>query len=412
MAGVICRVPRRALVKLVAAGAASSLTLGVWASVARATQFTTSSAVAKVNQTQAQVTQIEKTIAQEQQQSAVLGAKYDAAVAHVQAIKAELVVTARHIAATKRTITADKKTLAKAAVQDYVLGAQGTQITSLFATSANTAVASEEYSQTAIGDLSGAKLALEGAEASLTATERRQQAEEQQAQRAAAQVQSLQLQNERAAQQSAATLKQVKGKLAQEVEAAAQAKAQREAAAAAAAAKAAQEARAAAAAAAAQRAANVINELGGTSKAATTSANHASSSAGGPTVGYSGTSTAEGRAAVHAAQSQLGVPYVWGGETPGVGFDCSGLTQWSWRQAGVGIPRTATTQYAAVPHVSLSSIEPGDLLFYSTLDPTQPGIDHVVMYVGNGTIVQAPFTGTVVRDVPLYTSGLVGAGRP
>jgi len=110
------------------------------------------------------------------------------------------------------------------------------------------------------------------------------------------------------------------------------------------------------------------------------------------------------------------VPYVWGGETPGRGFDCSGLTQWSWAQAGVSIPRTAASQYAAVPHVPLSALEPGDLLFYYNLD-TDGIVDHVAMYVGSGpygsrTIIQAPETGETVSYAPIYTYHLIGAGQP
>jgi cell wall-associated NlpC family hydrolase len=119
---------------------------------------------------------------------------------------------------------------------------------------------------------------------------------------------------------------------------------------------------------------------------------------------------------VAAAESQLGVPYVWGGESPGQGFDCSGLTQWSWAQAGVSIPRTAAAQDAGLPHVSLNALEPGDLLFYYDLDGDDT-VDHVVMYVGSGpygsqTIIQAPYTGADVQFAPLYTEGLVAAGRP
>ncbi len=110
------------------------------------------------------------------------------------------------------------------------------------------------------------------------------------------------------------------------------------------------------------------------------------------------------------------MPYVWGGETAGVGFDCSGLTQWAWAQAGVSIPRTAATQYASVPHVPLSALEPGDLLFSYNLDGDDV-VDHVVMYVGSGpygtqTIIQAPYTGSTVSYDLLYTFGLIGAGRP
>ena len=68
--------------------------------------------------------------------------------------------------------------------------------------------------------------------------------------------------------------------------------------------------------------------------------------------------------AIQAAESQIGVPYVWGGETPGVGFDCSGLVQWSWAQAGVQPPALSGAQFDATTQIPLADIEPGDLLFY------------------------------------------------
>jgi len=124
----------------------------------------------------------------------------------------------------------------------------------------------------------------------------------------------------------------------------------------------------------------------------------------------------EGLAAVHAAESQIGVPYVWGGESPGYGFDCSGLTEWSWAKAGYSIPRTAAEQYDALQRVPLSDLRPGDLLFYYNLDGDNT-VDHVVMYVGSGpygvnTIIAAAHTGTNIGFEPLFTYGLVGAGRP
>jgi cell wall-associated NlpC family hydrolase len=111
--------------------------------------------------------------------------------------------------------------------------------------------------------------------------------------------------------------------------------------------------------------------------------------------------------ALAAAESQLGVPYRWGGESPGGGFDCSGLTQWAWRQAGVGLPRTAAAQYGAIAHVSLSALQPGDLVFWG-----YGGIDHVGMYVGGGNVIHAPQTGSRVSIQPIWNNGLVGAGRP
>jgi peptidoglycan DL-endopeptidase CwlO len=126
--------------------------------------------------------------------------------------------------------------------------------------------------------------------------------------------------------------------------------------------------------------------------------------------------TAQGAAAVKAAEGQIGVPYVWGGETPGVGFDCSGLVQWAWGKAGISIPRTTESQYPDMLHVALTDLQPGDLLFYYNLDGDSE-VDHVVMYVGSGpwgvdTTIAAAHTGTNVALAPLFTAGLIGATRP
>lgn len=128
------------------------------------------------------------------------------------------------------------------------------------------------------------------------------------------------------------------------------------------------------------------------------------------------TATATQARATLAALSQTLVPYRFGGAQPGVGFDCSGLTQWAWAQAGVTIPRTAAGQWHALPHVALTSLEPGDLLFYFNLDGDHQ-VDHVVMYLGSGpfgvrTVVAAPHTGSFVGPEPLFTQGLIGAARP
>lgn len=111
--------------------------------------------------------------------------------------------------------------------------------------------------------------------------------------------------------------------------------------------------------------------------------------------------------AIAAARSQIGVPYVWGGATPGVGFDCSGLAMWAWSQAGVSLPHSAQAQYDSIQHVPLSDLQPGDLVFYAS----GGYIYHVVMYLGGGEVVQAETTGTNVQITPLWP-GAYGAGRP
>jgi cell wall-associated NlpC family hydrolase len=125
-----------------------------------------------------------------------------------------------------------------------------------------------------------------------------------------------------------------------------------------------------------------------------------------------GAGSAVAQAAIAAASTQLGKPYVYGGSGPDV-WDCSGLTQWAYRQVGVYLPRTAAAQYLAVAaKVPLGELEPGDLLFWAT-DLSNPAtIHHVAIYVGNGEMLAAPHTGTVVRVQPVYLDGYYGAARP
>ena len=121
-------------------------------------------------------------------------------------------------------------------------------------------------------------------------------------------------------------------------------------------------------------------------------------------------STAIGTA-LQAALSRQGLPYVWGADGP-KSFDCSGLVQWSFAQAGITMPRVAADQAMAGPAVPVSQLEPGDLLFYHT-DPTAPGyISHVAIYLGHDEMIQAPETGENVEVVPAaFGSEFAGAIR-
>lgn len=122
--------------------------------------------------------------------------------------------------------------------------------------------------------------------------------------------------------------------------------------------------------------------------------------------------TAQGQvgAVVAAAESQLGVPYVWGGETPGRGFDCSGLMQWSYAQAGISIPRTTYEQAdvgVEVPQPWPSTVKAGDLLLMAGDETGQTvPLGHVGMAVGTGLMIQAPYTGTVVQIDPVPWSSI------
>jgi cell wall-associated NlpC family hydrolase len=124
---------------------------------------------------------------------------------------------------------------------------------------------------------------------------------------------------------------------------------------------------------------------------------------------YSGPTSTQAEKAVAFAYAQLGCPYVYGGTGPcNLGYDCSGLAQAAWAAAGVAIPRTSYEDWDGLPHVSMSSIEPGDLLLFN-------GEGHVGIYVGNGYLIDAPVPGMDVERVPLsgwYSSTLDGAVRP
>ena len=122
-------------------------------------------------------------------------------------------------------------------------------------------------------------------------------------------------------------------------------------------------------------------------------------------------SAAQLTAALRAAESRQGLPYVWGAAGPG-SFDCSGLVQWSFAQAGVAMPRVAADQARTGQAVPVSQLEPGDLLFYHT-DPTAPGyISHVAIYLGSGWMIQAPQPGLRVEVVPVsFGSQFAGAVR-
>jgi peptidoglycan DL-endopeptidase CwlO len=127
-------------------------------------------------------------------------------------------------------------------------------------------------------------------------------------------------------------------------------------------------------------------------------------------VTYTGPTTTQAEKAVAFAYDQLGCPYVYGGTGPcNLGFDCSGLAQAAWAAAGVAIPRDSYEQWAGLPHVPLSAIEPGDLLIYNDEG-------HVAIYVGNGYIIDAPQTGMDVERIPestpWYAENLDGVLRP
>jgi peptidoglycan DL-endopeptidase CwlO len=113
-----------------------------------------------------------------------------------------------------------------------------------------------------------------------------------------------------------------------------------------------------------------------------------------------------GGSVVSIAERYLGVPYVWGGASPS-GFDCSGLVMYVYAQVGVSLPHNAAAQYGYGSPVSMSQLQPGDLVFFY-------GLGHVGIYIGGGQFIHAPHTGDVVKISSLggyYASNFVGARR-
>ena len=154
---------------------------------------------------------------------------------------------------------------------------------------------------------------------------------------------------------------------------------------------------------------SILNSLTGTELAAVQQGT-VNSGGGVTNAVYNGPTGSQSDSAVAFVFKQLGCPYSYGSTGPcGAGFDCSGLVMKAWAAAGITIPRDTYSQWAGLPHISVSQLQPGDLLYYN-------GIGHVAMYVGGGMIIDAPAAGQPVRELSMnsswYASGFDGVARP
>lgn len=123
---------------------------------------------------------------------------------------------------------------------------------------------------------------------------------------------------------------------------------------------------------------------------------------------------ATGDEIVANARALLGVPYVYGGDTPSA-VDCSGLVQLVFGKTGLTVPRVSSAQYSFGTQIEASQLAPGDLVFSEWTGDDVPHHGHVAIYAGNGMIIEAPHPGGVVQEVPLDTSYLAhvdGYTRP
>ena len=148
---------------------------------------------------------------------------------------------------------------------------------------------------------------------------------------------------------------------------------------------------------AAQQAQVTAATLGGTGQ--TSSGQTSTGQTGSTPIAYNGPTSTQADKAVAFAYAQVGKPYQWGATGPD-SYDCSGLVMAAWASAGVTIPRDTYEQWAALPHIPVSQMQPGDLIIYD-------GEGHVAMYVGDGYIIDAPHTGADVERIPYDTSWYV-----
>ena len=354
---------------------------------------------ATIEQTKAEIARLSVTLSQEEQTSERTANEYDAAKVQLADIKSHITGLQGKEAKKRAAIAVTGKALVKAVVAAYVLGASEAQIIALFNQDVTSSDARMVYEDQVIGNLTKLKDAYVAAKESLATTLSDVIVQRNKSQQQTQHIQALlqeNVANENATQDTLTKVtRDLKAKIiAYEIKAGATAARDRNIA-------------------GEEEAVAAASAVGGTPAANDVLAAIAAAA---PPIITEIAGTAQGNLALHWAESQLGVPYVWGGETPGVGFDCSGLVQWAWGKAGIAIPRTTETEYPAMKRVLLSQLQSGDLLFYYNLDGDHE-VDHVVMYAGSGpygasTVIAAAHTGTNVSYEPLFTFGLVGATRP
>jgi cell wall-associated NlpC family hydrolase len=321
-----------------------------------------------------------------EQQAEILAEQYNDARLALEDVQHKVAAVKARVAATNAALEKRRADVASYAVNAYVMGDQGGSATDVLASSDGNEVGRREgYTSAAIGNredlLDRLHTAKVEAEIQTTALHEAEQA----AEAAKAKVDA----KRRAAQAAVGEQQQIVNRVKGELGRLLAAEQRRRAAAAAA------RARAAARRAAAQAPARV----------AVDQPSAPVDSPSGPPVADPPVGEGAG-AAIAAARSVLGVRYTWGGASPSTGFDCSGLVMWAWQHGGRSLPHSSAAQYSSTQHISMSALQPGDLVFYGS------PIHHVALYIGGGQIIHAPHTGSYVQITSVYYwSDVAGAGR-
>ncbi|MGA2835021.1 MAG: NlpC/P60 family protein [Acidimicrobiales bacterium] len=359
----------------------------------------------QISDAKAQAAAITAKLNAAQAQIAALSGQVNEADYKLAQLQGQIASSQAQMAKDQRTVASDVSQLQVQAIADYTSSGTSNTATQLFTSNVNTSGIRSEYSSIATGNVTSTIDHLHTAQAQLASTQSSLEQQKSQAQSARDSLAGAESQASALASQDQSTLDSVDANIQALV-------AQQQAAQAAAAQAAAQAAfnqkvQAARAAQAAQAAQATQTSQNATDPTGTTNTGSGSSGGGGsaptgPVPPLSGAAAV----AVQAAESQVGVPYVWGGASPSTGFDCSGLVMWAYAQAGISLPHYSGAQYDDTTHIPLAAIEPGDLLFYGP-----GGSEHVAMYVGGGSMVEAPYTGADVHITGVRTDGLTGVGR-
>jgi cell wall-associated NlpC family hydrolase len=381
-----------------------------------ATPTTTTTAPDKA----AQADQLAQKLDDQGQRIAAFDEQFNQARAKADAIDAQLATIGPKLADSDRQLTAARQRLAEASVDAYVRGGASPLLGALIKGNANDFGVRKTYVDAALDGQRGALAQFDAARKKLLATRDQLRSAQRQARATANAIEASRqaIQATAAAQQS--TMNQVQGDMAGLVAQAAAARAQT----------AEQQGKQkfnTLAAPAASTPTSAAPRVSGTAAPKPAPAGSAARPASPPTTAHPGSPPATSApkpsspppaptgpapavkagaaTAVNVARAQLGKPYVYGAAGPDT-FDCSGLTMYAWRAGGVGLPHSAEMQYNSIAHIAVSQLQPGDLVFFYT------PIEHVGIYVGGGQMIDAPYTGAVVRYDSIYRTSLVGAGRP